>query len=154
MSNVIPAVESVFALSLYFRKFLIYSHTREISEWHACDSQVLQYNKQYSCCESKEFTWKEHVQTFLFPSSGIMVSPLSSFSCFLIFSTSACCFKSSVSCLNDAIFTKCSSFSRWNSGSTSEEKRSKASVSTVSNVWKMRLNENKMSCSRIKGIMT
>ena len=31
MSNVIPAVESVFALSLYFRKFLIYSHTREIS---------------------------------------------------------------------------------------------------------------------------
>ena len=45
MSNVIPAVESVFALSLYFRKFLIYSHTREISEWHACDSHVLQYSQ-------------------------------------------------------------------------------------------------------------
>ena len=45
MSNVIPAVESVFALSLYFRKFLIYSHTREISEWHACDSHVLQYTQ-------------------------------------------------------------------------------------------------------------
>ena len=57
MSNVIPAVESVFALSLYFRKFLIYSPTRAklVSDTRAILTSC-NIRKQYSFCESKEFT--------------------------------------------------------------------------------------------------
>ena len=61
---------------------------------------------------------KKKSSTFRVSSSGSF-SPLSSFSSLLIFSTSACCLNNSASCLRDAIFTKCSSFIRLNSGSTS-----------------------------------
>lgn len=69
--------------------------------------------------------YKKKIYSTLRVSSSGSFSPLSSFSSLLIFSTSACCLNNSASCLRDAIFTKCSSFIRLNSGSRSKRHNGK-----------------------------